>query len=105
MRKQKPHSNFISYQDDRHNIIIGAYNHHFENGSANVTNSPHKSPGNLTISTTVSVTSCTWNECAANNGSTIYVDPYPTELEVHRCQFLSCSAITHTMEVQSMPSR
>ena len=57
----------------------------------------------LTIS--LSFTSCTWHECSADNHASIYVDTRPLEPEVHNFQFLSCPATTHTMEVQSMPAR
>ena len=106
MRKQKPQSNTISYLDDQHTIIISNANHHyFENTSAILHVDAHKSPGNLTLPISAIFTSCTRTECGANNALSIYVDPCPTELEFHSCKFLSCPAIAHTTEVQSIPAR
>ena len=86
--------NIISYQDAEKIIITGAFNHHFENTSATVNNSTHKSPWNLPHTSSASFTSSTCHESITANACIIYVDTCSLETEVHRCQFLSCSGTT-----------
>ena len=93
MRKHSSQSNTISYQDDKHTIIIAAENHHFENNSASVNNSTHTSPGNLTLTTSAAFTSCVWRKCEAQNGGGIYlIAGSDVSLTVTKGEFYSCRA-------------
>ena len=93
VRKPSSQSNTISYQDDRHTIIIGADNHHFENTSAIVNDNTHKSPGHLTLTTSATFTSCVWRKCEASNGGGIYLKAGTAiSLSVIKGEFYSCKS-------------